>query len=119
MTDWPGIIVSLGTFAVSLASAYAAITAARSSTNNRTAIVEVKAVADEALTVSKKTEVNTNSMSERLERAAHLAGQLQGGADERAKVAGLAAAEEKGRASGATTIQADQIVTDKIVTKSG
>lgn len=79
----------------------------------------VQKIAAEALAVSKKTEVNTNSMSERLGLASHAAGMVEGAEAERARSAALKAAEDRGRADVAadkTTITADQIVTDKIVT---
>lgn len=124
MTDWPQLIVSIGTLIGSVAAAYGSVMAVRSSQNNKAAIGAVKATADEALTVSKKTEVNTNSMSERLGLAAHAAGVAEGAAGERAKAEGLAGAEAKGRAdeqakgaAAPSTIMADQIITDKIVTK--
>ncbi len=87
MIDWSGmaVLVTAGTAAVvSLVNLYR--------------IGHVKAVAEESLSISKKTELNTNSMSERLERAAHEAGKLQGGEDERAKAASLAGALAQGHA---------------------
>lgn len=88
MIDWAGLAVFV-----------TATTSAVSSLVTLYRVGKVKAVAEEALVVSRKTETNTNSMSERLERAAHQAGLLQGGADERAKADTIIAAEAKGKAS--------------------
>lgn len=109
MIDWVGIAAVVSAVAAAIVSI---ITALR-----------LNKVAD---TVA-KVETNTNSMSERLERAAHQAGQLQGGADERVRAESIAVAKEEGRAAVINEkalmqedikpiITTEKIVTDQIVT---